>query len=388
MERGTMSQTASYHKPDIPLVLLTLTLIIFGIVMIGSADGWVYDNENFHFDELQVRQIIGMFIGIGICVLLMFCPYRVLKNSALIVYAAVTALLVLTLRFGTGAETGDEVRRWLTIPPGITLQPSEFAKLGIIMMLAWYFEKLEKHRNHLLILLGGVMLTLIPLYLIYKEPDLSTSLVVIAIAFSCFFAARVSWIYVLLVVAASLAGIYVIVRDALSASPVLLSSYQAERIVAWLHPEDYLLTTAYQSMQSRAAISSGGLFGVGLFHNSGLVPIANTDFIFGIIGEELGLVGCTVLIVLYIVLSMRIFVIAKDSNDVYSKIVCCGIAAMIGVQAAIHMGVCLAVLPNTGLTLPFISYGLSSLTANMAGIGLVMRINAENHQNRLRRYAV
>ena len=119
-----------------------------------------------------------------------------------------------------------------------------------------------------------------------------------------------------------------------------------------------------------------------------MVPVPTTDFIFGIIGEELGVIGSSVVILLFVVLSLRILWIAAHAEDLFGKLVCVGIATMIAFQSAIHMGVSTAVLPNTGLPLPFVSYGLSSLTANMVGIGLVLRINAENKKNKLRGYGV
>ena len=381
-----MSRLQNFQHLDWYIIVFVTVLTLFGVVMIGSADGWVYDQQHFYLEPLMVRQLIGFGIGIFIIIVILMLPYRWLKAAAIPVYLVTVALLVLVLRFGRGAQEGDEVNRWLPIAGDLMIQPSEFAKIGMILMLAWIFDKFRSHRNNVGVIALAVVLAMVPLLLIYKEPDLSTTLVAVAIIFTCFFAGRVSWLYILPVIGLAVLAVYLVIHDALTGSMKLLNAYQTERILAWLHPEDYELTTAYQSMQSRIAIGAGGLFGKGLFHNSGMVPIASTDFIFGIIGEELGLVGASIVMILYFLLSIRILLIAGGAKEPFGRVVCASCAVMISIQALIHMGVCIAVLPNTGLPLPFISYGLSSLTANMAAVGLVLRGNAENYESKVRRF--
>lgn len=383
-----MSKTESFKYLDVPVFLLVTMLVLFGTVMIGSANGWVYHSENFTLDSLMVKQLLGYALGLVAVALIMICDYSFLKAIAIPAYLVVLILLLLVLKFGVGADENDDVSRWLPIIGDINIQPSELCKISLALMLAWFLEKFQLHINRITVVVGALIIALIPLALVFKEPDLSTSLVLLAIVAATMFSARIGWRYILpgVILAATL--VTVVYLDAISPTPHLLGEYQVNRILAWLHPEDYALTTAYQTIQSRTAIGSGGLYGQGLFHNSGMVPVPTTDFIFGIIGEELGFIGSSVVILLFLVLSLRILWIAAHAEDLFGKLVCVGIATMIAFQSAIHMGVSTAVLPNTGLPLPFVSYGLSSLTANMVGIGLVLRINAENKKNKLRRYGV
>lgn len=371
-----MKLTKNLRHLDIPTLIMVSVLSLFGVLMIGSANQWTYDPSSPSLDPLMLRQLIGFGIGLVLIGLIMLLPYSFIRYASIPAYLMSVVLLVLVLRYGVGANEGDMIRRWLPVL-GFEFQPSEYTKIALAMMLAFLFYQFREHTNHILVLLLILVTALVPLYLVYREPDLSTSIVIFSLIIVAFYSGKVSWWYILLGVLAFAAFSYLLYRDAISESPRFLSPYQLERITAWLHPEDYALTSAYQSMQSRSAIASGGLLGKGLFQNSGLVPIATTDFIFGIIGEELGLVGASAVMLIYFMLSFRLIFMGAKAKDVFGQVMCVSIGAMFGVQALINMGVCTAVLPNTGLPLPFISYGLSSLTANMAGVGLVLRINAE-----------
>lgn len=380
-----MTTLKSRRLFDIPVSIMVTALILFGVIMIGSAGGWVYDSQHITLSRLMIRQLAGFAIGCVFVYVIWICPYRFFRILAIPFYIAILILLLLVLRFGEGAEAGDNVRRWLPLFTDINIQPSEYAKIALILCLAWYFERFREKLYHPLVVLGAVFISVVPLYLVYREPDLSTSLVICAVVFACFFSAKVHWGYILAALLLLGGGLFLIMKDALSEAPRILSAYQAERILAWLHPEDYALTAAYQSIQSRTAIGAGGVFGKGLFHNSGMVPIATTDFIFGVIGEELGLVGGSIIIAWYFLLSIRILRFGFHTEDVFGRVICVGSAVMIAFQALVHIGVTIAVLPNTGLPLPFVSYGLSSLTANMAAVGLVLRMEAENRRFRKRR---
>lgn len=383
-----MLRTENFKYFDGWVLLLVTILVLFGTVMIGSANGWVYDSERFFLDSLMIKQLIGYVLGLIAILLIMLCDYSFLKMIAIPAYGIVLILLVLVLQFGTGADENDNVRRWLPLIGDFNIQPSELCKISLTLILGWFLDKFQDRIHRFGIILIAVLIILVPLFLVYKEPDLSTSLVILAIAGATLFSAKLPWRYVIPGLILMIIFVIVVYYDAISPTPRLLGEYQVDRILAWLHPEEYALTTAYQTIQSRTAIGSGALYGVGIFHNSGMVPVPTTDFIFGIIGEELGFVGCSIVILLFLSLALRILRIASHAEDLFGKLICIGIATMIAFQSAIHMGVSTAVLPNTGLPLPFVSYGLSSLTANMIGIGLVLRINAENKKIRLRRYGM
>ena len=383
-----MSRTENFKYLDVPVFLMVTMMVFLGTIMIGSANGWVYSSENFTLDGLMIRQLIGYGLGLLVIGFIMVCDYPFLKVMAIPAYLIVLVLLILVLKYGVGAEENDNVSRWLPIFGDINIQPSELCKIALTLMLGWFFERFQDRINRIPVLLAALFVSLIPLVLVFKEPDLSTSMVILAIIAASLFSAKLSWKYIIPGVILATVLVIVVYFDAISESPSILGEYQVDRILAWLNPEEYALTTAYQTIQSRTAIGSGALYGVGIFQNSGMVPVPTTDFIFGIIGEELGFIGSSAVIILFLSLSLRILWIAAHTEDMFGRIVCTGIAIMIAFQSAIHMGVSTAVLPNTGLPLPFVSYGLSSLTANMMGIGLVLRINAENKKIKSRRYGV
>ncbi len=369
---------------DFTTLLLMSAIVGIGVVMIGSAHGWSLDTANFTLDPLMARQVLGYGIGLVMIFLILLLNYEVLRYFVIPLFLGVLLLLVLVLFIGVGSEAdGDNVRRWIELFGGFNLQPSEFGKIALILLMAWYLNLYQDRVNNFLILLILGAVVGLPVLLVYKEPDLSTTVVYIAIIFFLLFNAKLSYRYIIPIVALGVLFVVFVYYDALSGSPVFLGEYQALRILAWKNPEQYALSEAYQTIRSTNAIGSGGLFGVGLFHNSGTVPVATTDFIFCIIGEELGFVGALGVILLLLLLFFRILWIARKATDLFGRLLCIGVAASIGVQSAIHIGVCTGAIPNTGIPLPFVSYGLSSLVSSMAGIGLVLKVFSESRQNSL-----
>lgn len=364
---------------DLWLLLLVSLLVFIGTVMIGSAHGWRLIKEDFYLDSMMKRQVLGYFIGLLAILFILLVNYELIKVMILPFYALIVLALIAVLIIGVGSEAeGDDVRRWIQLPFGFTLQPSEFAKTAIILLMAWYINMNQDRINHILVLLVLGVLVVIPLFLIYREPDLSTSIVVVAIVFFLLFNGKLSWWYVIPIVVIGTVLVYVVYTDAMSETPRILNTYQVERIRAWQHPEEYVLKEAYQTIQSTNAVGSGGLLGVGLFGGSGTVPVATTDFIFGIIGEELGFIGSLFIITLFLLIFLRILMIARKAKDLFGRLICIGFAVSLIFQTAIHIGVCTGVLPNTGIPLPFVSYGMSSLISSMIGIGLVLKVGSES----------
>lgn len=370
---------------DFTMLFLVTCIVAIGVVMIGSANHWILDKENFYLDSMMKKQLLGYGIGLAAVFFILFLNYDALKFFVIPLYLVVLGLLVLVLLIGVGSEAdGDDVRRWIQLFGGFTLQPSEFAKISIILLMAWYLNLYQDKVNNMIILAILGIAVIIPLYLIYKEPDLSTSIVVVAIICVVLFNANLGWRYVIPGVLIGVALVVIVYMDAMSDSPMILGRYQVIRIRAWRYPDQYVLNDAYQTMQSTNAIGSGGLFGVGLFKGSGTVPVATTDFIFGIIGEELGFTGAMVVIALLLAVFFRILWIARRAKDLFGRLLCIGVATSLIFQSAIHIGVCTGVLPNTGIPLPFVSYGLSSLVSSMIGIGLVLKVSSETKQNPLK----
>ncbi len=378
---------------DFTLLILVTLLVGFGTVMIGSADGWVFSRETFNLNDegmkLMIKQLLGYGIGLVAIVLIVLLNYDVLKTLAIPAYVAVLGLLVLVLKIGVGVDSdGEDVRRWIQLPGGFTLQPSEYAKIGLILFFAWYLDKFQERINNVAVVAGALVLVGIPVILIMKEPSLSVSIVTVTIALSALFVARLGWRYIIPGVLIIGVAAFFIIQDAVSETPkfalTFLGNYQVNRIRAWLDPESYRLGLAFQTLTSKYAIGSGGLRGVGLFKGQD-IPVATTDFIFGVIGEELGFVGACFVVLMIVLIVLKILWVARRAQDLFGKLLCTGVATMIAVQSAIHIGVTTALLPNTGLPLPFVSYGLSSLTGSMMGIGLVLKVHSETKKNKSRR---
>lgn len=384
-----MSEKRFLSKIDFTLLSVVIIMVLFGVVMIGSAGGWEVDTEHFSIGPIMTRQLIGFMVGLVIALVITFMSRELLRFLAVPAYIGMLFLLVLVLIVGTGtSESGEtlDVRRWLPFFGGFNIQPSEFSKFLMIIALSHFCDLRAENMNKPLTLLAYLVLMGIPVLLVMMEPALSTSIVLLCIGTAILFVSGLDWKYILGAVTVVGLLVVIVLADAYSPNgPRLLTDYQATRIWTFFDPESYAQDYAYQTLRSQYAISSGGLEGVGLFNSSGLVPVPMTDFLFGILGEELGFIGCSCMLGLLVILIGRILWIAKKSDTMYGKLICVGVATWIAMQSFIHIGVTTAVLPNTGLPLPFMSYGLSSLVSNMAAIGLVMHVYA-GIQNRTAKY--
>lgn len=384
-----MSEKRFLSKIDFTLLSVVVLMVIFGVVMIGSAGGWEVNTEHFSIGPIMTRQLLGFVLGLIIALVITFMSRELLRFLSVPAYIGMLSLLVLVLLIGTGTgDTGEttDVRRWLPLFGGFNIQPSEFSKFLMIVALARFCDLRAENMNKPFTLLLYLALMGIPVLLVMMEPDLSTSVVMLCIGAAILFVSGLDWKYILVAVAVVGLMVVIVLADAYAPNgPKLLNDYQATRIWAFFDPQSYAQDYAYQTLRSQYAISSGGLQGVGLFNSSGLVPVPMTDFLFGILGEELGFIGCSCMLGLLIILIGRILWIAKKSDELYGKLICIGVATWIAMQSFIHIGVTTAVLPNTGLPLPFMSYGLSSLVSNMAAIGLVMHVYA-GIQNKTAKY--
>ena len=366
------------QRIDFTLILAVTALVGFSIIMIGSAGGRTFDLLHITLGPSMKRQLLGFALGLVFATVLMLVSRELLNFLTIPIYFFMLLLLliVLLIGIGSGAEGEEEgVHRWIQLIGGFTLQPSEFAKFFIIIVLARFCDVRSDRINRFGVLLAFGAILVLPFYLVLKEPDLSTSIILIAIGAAILFTAGLNWKYILAAFLIAGIGIYVILADAYNPDgPRILSEYQAMRIWAFITPEKYAENYAYQTLRSQYAISSVGLTGVGLFNSSGLIPVPMTDFIFAILGEELGFIGCSIMMGIMTLIVGHIIRISTMVRDTYGKLICVGVATWIATQSFIHIGVNTAVLPNTGIPLPFMSYGPSSLVAIMGGIGLVLHV--------------
>lgn len=361
-----MPQKYNLKNYDIWLIILLVTLTILGILAIGSAK-----------ESVQSRQIFGFVVGLFMMIGLSFVDYKFILKFQWPIYIVNLILLVLVQLIG---DSSNNAQRWVEIA-GIRFQPSETAKILLILFYAQFIIIHEENLNTFTSLLKAGLLLLPPWILILKQPDLSTSIIVIIVFCVVLYVGGLSYKIIIgalaIVIPIAIIFLYIVVQP----DQTLIESYQQQRILAWLQPDKYALTTAYQTQNSITAIGSGQLWGKGLNNNEvGSVKNGNyisepqTDFIFAIIGEEMGFAGCCIIILLLMTIAFECFRLARKAPDRAGQCICAGIGAIICFQSFINISVTTGILPNTGLPLPFVSYGLTSLISLYIGMGFVLNV--------------
>jgi rod shape determining protein RodA len=355
------------------LLFLVITAIIFGTVMINSADS-----------SYLKKQLFGVFTCIIGMIVLSLISYKFISKFHVILYTFNIIILAAVLLFGSSA---NGAQRWIGSDNFIKIQPSEFSKIILIICAAHFLYEHRDSINTVKTLVGYAVLCAIPLSLIVAEPDLSTTIDLFVILFMMLFVAGLSYkiITVGILCLIPLAGSFLwYIRQP---KHLFIRDYWVERILAHLYPEDFASTTKYQQDNSVMAIGSGQLFGKGLnsstlatVKDAKLVSEQQTDFIFSVVGEELGFVGSSILIVIMGLIVLQCIKTARKANDERGMFIATGVAAYIGFQTFVNIGVATSILPNTGLPLPFISYGLSSLVSACAGIGLVINVSLQRRK--------
>ena len=355
-----------YRSVDKIICLIILVLAATSVLMIGSTTV----NTNF-FSRSVVVQIIAYFLGlIAILVMLRF-NYSITQDMDKILYVLAILALMTVYIPGLGVELYGS-RAWIDLKV-ITIQPSEIVKILFILILASY---LDRHRNELNDFQSLVKVGLLaaPIILIVLKEDLGSALVFIAIWIVMIFFAGID--------IKALGKFFALALTMVPVSYIFMADYQKERIESFLHPNNLALQGNWQVWQSKVAIGSGGLFGKGLFHgtqkNLDFIPVQTSDFIFSVIGEELGLIGGLVVIALYGILLVRMMRILFEALDFYGALIISGIIGMFTFQIFENIAMTMGLMPVTGITLPFLSYGGSSIISNMLAIGLVLNIGARN----------
>lgn len=350
------------------LIAYVVILTLIGILVIGSAKASVQD-----------KQVLGFVGGLVVMLFVSLIDYSYLLKFWAFIYMLALFLLVLVLT-PAGVEVNG-AQRWIPLP-GFNFQPSELCKVLLILFFAAFFTRYNDQLNTFKMLVMSIVLILIPLFLIYQEPDLSTTIMTAGIFIILLFIAGLSYKIVLSVLAAGIPSILVLIF-LLSKQLLPLSEYQYGRIMAWLEPEKYA-DGAYQQQNAIMAIGSGQIWGKGLNNNSitsvkngNFISEPQTDFIFSVVGEELGFVGCALVVILLFLIVFECILTARKAKDLAGRLICCGMAAWIGFQSFINICVNTGLMPNTGLPLPFVSYGLTSLICLYIGIGLVLNVGLQ-----------
>jgi cell division protein FtsW len=364
-----MKNKIQKHEPDFYILFSTIMLVFIGVVMVYSASS---PKALADFGDplyLFKRQFIWAIVGLSVMILLMNIDYRILKKNAGIIYL-ITILSGLLIFTPLGIELKG-ARRWINLG-FTTFMPSDAIKLGSIIFFASFLEnKKDKVSSLKDGLIPAFLVIGLSTGLVYLQKDLSTSITVAGTMLSMYFIAGMP--YYVLIISGGLAAI--LFKVAVYSEG---NEYRLDRIKSFRDPFADKLGDGYQIVQSLYALGSGGLFGVGLGKSKQkffYIPEAYNDFIFSIIGEELGLIGTTFILVLYAIIIFRAFNVAKNSNDKFAFFVSCGIGSLIAIQAFMNIAVVTSSIPPTGINLPFISSGGTSLIFYLASIGILLNIS-------------
>ncbi|MBQ8637925.1 MAG: FtsW/RodA/SpoVE family cell cycle protein [Lachnospiraceae bacterium] len=361
-------------RPDPCLVLVLSFLLLFGLIILYSSTGYVDAKEHPGNPYYTItRQSVFLLLALAVMVAVTRIDYHRLVGLAWILYPVSVLLGILVLFFGR--EVNGQ-KRWFAVGP-ISFQPAEFAKLTLILTLTSFFHRHYQESSRLSLIGRAVLLTL-PVFLPVVDANLSSGLIIAGIAFFLTFTASERKPLFFLLVAAVLVFCVAAYQSGLLAS--VLDEYQMNRVYAWLDPEQFPLSNGFQVLQGLYAIGAGGLFGVGLgnsLQKLGYLPEAQNDMIFSIICEELGLTGAVFLMILFVILMWRFLVIAVHAADDEGMFLTAGVMIHIGIQVLLNISVVTNTIPNTGVSLPFISYGGSSLLFLLTEIGIVFRVSTE-----------
>ncbi len=366
----------NFRRYNWRLILYVTALSIIGLLAIYSAT-----NQN---QSTLNKQIMGIGVGLFLALVLSVIDYHWILSFHFLIYLACAAFLAAVILFGRSRGIST---RWLQLPVIGQIQPSEFVKIGIILFFSWYFDRYQEKMNRLTVVLAAALLFAVPAVLIYMQPNLSTLIVMTVVVASIVFAAGISYKWIIGVLAVAIPGVFLLFYLLQNGMIPFLQQYQANRILSWQNPELYS-DTYYQQESSIMAIGSGQLWGKG-WNNTDILSVKagnflveeQNDFIFAIIGEEFGFVGSMVVIALYLVLIYECLAMAMRASDLAGRTICVGMATLLGFQSFANIAVATAIFPNTGLPLPFISSGVSSLLSLFIGMGVVLNVGLQRKYN-------
>ncbi len=354
---------------DYTLLVIVVVLLAFGLVMLYSAssyDAYLNYNDSTFFLKSQIQSTI---IGLGAMIFIACIDYRFWKRFAILGYVGALGMVLLILT-PLGIERNG-AKRWLGFEDGPSFQPAEFIKVAMILFLAWIISetvnKLGKFRT--VAIIGAFVATMVGAVAVITD-NLSTALIIFGIAFTMLFIASPNTKLYIGLILIAIVGVIILLQFG--------DGFRKGRIQVWLNPEQYSQDGGYQVMQALYAIGSGGLFGKGFgqsVQKLGFIPEAQNDMIFTIICEELGLFGGVAVILLFAFLIWRLYVIAMEAEDLFGTMLVVGIMAHIAIQVILNIAVVTNTIPNTGITLPFISYGGTSVLFLLAEIGLALSVS-------------
>ena len=369
--------TSSFGNFDKLLTFAVVGLLLIGTMLVyAGTREWFRSyglDPEYYFKRHTLNIIIGGLLAYGTTLI----DYRLLRAYTPILWLAAVLGLIIVLIPGLGSEING-ARAWISLPGGFQLQPAELAKIAIIVGMAMILadrEQSDKDPTDLDVV-KALAIAAVPILLIVAQPDLGTVLIISAAVVAMIGASGAPARWVIGLLLAAIVGVFAAVQTG------AVSSYQVARLQSFVDPSADPQATGYQLRQSRITIGSGGLLGKGLFEgpqtNGRFVPEQQTDFIFTVAGEELGFVGCSIILLLYILFFIRAFAICRRSSDLFGRLVCIGVIAWFAFQTFENIGMTMGLMPMTGVPLPFLSYGGSSMFANLIGVGLLQNVHARS----------
>jgi rod shape determining protein RodA len=361
--QATFGKGSPLRHLDWILLIAVIALGLVGCVLIWAA------SSKYYFE----RQLVWLVIGLVLMAAVSMLDYRQIKAlSPWVLVLSILGLLAVLTPLGTPV---NGAKSWIDLPAGLQVEPSEYAKIAIILMSAMFLSQIPQGRRRpgLRAVAITIGVAAIPLALVYKQPDLGVVVLLTALLVAMIALSGVGLHWLVLGVGGGVLAIYA------GAKSHILKSYQVSRLTSFIHPSQDPRGTGYSAYQAKILIGSGGTRGQGLFHGQlvagNFVPEQHTDFIFAVAGEELGFVGCAVIVCLLGVLVFRALRIAAKADDQFGTLVAAGIAVWFAVQSFINIGMTIGLMPVTGLPLPFVSYGGSALFADMIAIGILHTVH-------------
>jgi bacterial cell division membrane protein len=356
-------------------ILYVILLNIIGILVISSAS-----NRDM---ALVGKQVMGMGIGVCVMLILSFLPYDKVLKFAVPIYILCVLALVMVLIFGTSRGVA---KRWIIVPVIGKLQPSEFVKGGLVVFFAWFLGKYKNNINNVFFLIGLGIIASVPFMLVAMQPDLSTTLILVVSVLCMIYVADINYKWIVGSISILVPSVFVYIElFKRGLVPSFLRGYQLNRILGFIDKTRFADNNIQQD-NSIMAIGSGQLFGKGL-NNDTLSSVKRgnylveeqTDFIFAVIGEELGFIGCMLVIILLSLIVYEFLYMAMKARDMQGRLLCAGFAGVLSFQFFTNIAVATGIFPNTGLPLPFISYGVSSLLSMYIWVGISLNVGLQKN---------
>jgi rod shape determining protein RodA len=373
--RRNKKRNSITHGFDPLLSVAVVGLLIIGTLLVYAATKSWYLSLDLDPEYYLKRHVINIGIGAFLALSATLVDYRLIRAYTPILWGAGVLGLIAVLVPGVGS-TVNGARAWISLPGGFQIQPAELAKISIIIGISVILSEgvHDRQEPNNKTVAQALMVAAFPIFLILLQPDMGTVIIISASVLTIVAVSGASsrWIVGLLLVA--LLGGFTAVKVG------VLSDYQVKRLQSFVNPAADPQQSGYQLRQSRITVGSGGVLGKGLFNgpqtNGRFVPEQQTDFIFTVAGEELGFAGSSLILILYLIILLRGFRIARRSEDLFGRLVCIGVISWFAFQAFENIGMTMGLMPMTGVPLPFVSYGGSSMFANLIGIGLLQNIHA------------